>query len=76
MDLEIEYGIVNSDSACDHCVVIHRTLEHITSGIGQESNSDYIDVVNRRLENTKHSRITEYRDIIHTMVRNKMFIMI
>ncbi|XP_076114826.1 uncharacterized protein LOC143082831 isoform X2 [Mytilus galloprovincialis] len=68
LDLEIEYGIVNSDSACDHCVVIHRTLEHITSGIGQESNSDYIDVVNRRLENTKHSRITEYRDIIHTMV--------
>jgi hypothetical protein len=68
LEREIETGLVNTETPHDRCVVIERTLDHVTSGIGQESTSDYIDVADRRLADMEHARITEYRENVHTMV--------
>lgn len=68
LELEIETGLVNTDTAHDRCVVIERTLNHVTSSIGQESTSDYIDVADRQLADMEHDRITQYRENAHTMV--------
>ena len=68
LELEIETGLVNTETQHDRCVVIERTLDHVTSSIGQESTSDYIDVADRQLADMEHARINEYRENIHTMV--------
>lgn len=68
LELEIETGLVNTETQHDRCVVIERTLDHVTSSIGQESTSDYIDIADRQLADMEHALINEYRENVHTMV--------